>query len=159
MIYGIPDDRNMIRLVRWINRWPVLPMFGNGRSLQQPIHVTDVAWAVVQLLDSPATITRQFNISGAEPLTYNDVGRFTAKALVWRILCLHIPACPVVFLLDFLEKSGITLPIKAEQIRRLNEDRAFSYADPREAFCFAPVNFQEVISEEIRLFRLSCDGF
>ena len=69
MIYGTPGDRNMIRLVQWINRWPVLPIFGNGRSLQQPVHVTDVAWAVVQSLESPATIQRQFNISGAEPLT------------------------------------------------------------------------------------------
>ena len=25
MIYGTPGDRNMIRLVEWINRWPLLP--------------------------------------------------------------------------------------------------------------------------------------
>ena len=35
MIYGTPGDRNMIRLIRWLERWPVLPVFGNGRSLQQ----------------------------------------------------------------------------------------------------------------------------
>ena len=75
MIYGTPGDRNMIRLVRWLDRWPLLPVFGNGRSLQQPVHVSDVAWAVVQALESPATIGRQFNISGAAPLTYNDVVR------------------------------------------------------------------------------------
>ena len=81
MIYGTPGDRNMIRLVRWLDRWPVLPVFGNGRSLQQPVHVSDVAWAVVQALETPATIGRQFNISGAAPLTYNDVVRLTAQAL------------------------------------------------------------------------------
>jgi nucleoside-diphosphate-sugar epimerase len=158
MIYGTPGDRNMIRLVQWINRWPLLPVFGNGRSLQQPVHVTDVAWAVVQALESPATINRQFNISGAEPLTYNEVVRVTAQALGRRIRRLHIPAHPVVILLDFMERLGITLPIKAEQIRRLNEDKAFSPAEAREAFGYAPIAFGEGIRKEVALFRAGRDG-
>ena len=32
MIYGTPADRNMIRLVRWLDRCPILPVFGKGRS-------------------------------------------------------------------------------------------------------------------------------
>ena len=153
MIYGTPGDRNMIRLVQWINRWPVLPVFGNGRSLQQPVHVKDVAWAVVQSLDSAATIQRQFNISGAEPLSYNEVVRVTAKALSQRIRRLHIPAQPVVSLLNFTEGLGITLPVKAEQILRLNEDKAFSHAEAREAFGYDPIAFEEGIRKEADLFR------
>jgi nucleoside-diphosphate-sugar epimerase len=158
MIYGTPGDRNMIRLVQWINRWPVLPVFGNGRSLQQPVHVTDVAWAVVQALDSPATINRQFNLSGAEPLTYNEVVRVTAQVLGRRICRLHIPAQPVVSLLDVTERLGVTLPIKAEQIRRLNEDKAFSHAEAQETFGYAPIAFQEGIRQEVVLFRAGRDG-
>ena len=158
MIYGTPGDRNMIRLVQWINRWPVLPVFGNGRSWQQPVHVTDVAWAVVQSLESPATIQRQFNISGAEPLSYNEVVRITAQALGRRTRCLHIPAELMVGLLDVTERLGITLPIKAEQIRRLNEDKAFSHAEAQEAFGYAPIAFQEGIRQEVSLFREGRDG-
>lgn len=159
MIYGTPSDRNMIRLVQWISRWPVLPVFGNGRSLQQPVHVKDVAWAVVQALESPAAINRQFNISGAEPLTYNDVVRVTAQALGRRIRRLHIPAQPVVSLLDFTERLGITLQIKAEQICRLNEDKAFSHAEAQEVFGYAPIPFEEGIRREVSLFRAGRDGF
>ena len=158
MIYGTPGDRNMIRLVQWINRWPVLPVFGNGRSLQQPVHVTDVAWAVVQTLESPATIQRQFNISGAEPLSYNEVVRVTAQALGRRIQRLHISAQLMVGLLDVTERLGITLPIKAEQIRRLNEDKVFSHAEAREAFGYAPIAFKEGIRNEVDLFRAGRDG-
>ena len=158
MIYGTPYDRNMIRLVKWINRWPVLPVFGNGRSLQQPIHVTDVAWAVVQAFESPSTINRQFNISGAEPITYNEVVRVTAKALGRGIRRLHIPAQPVLMFLDFTERLGVTLPIKAEQIRRLNEDKAFSHSEAQEAFGYAPIPFQDGIREEVALFRSGRDG-
>ena len=158
MIYGTPGDRNMIRLVKWINRWPVLPVFGNGRSLQQPVHVTDVAWAVVQSLESPATIHRQFNISGAEPLTYNEVVRVTAQALGRRSRRLHIPAQLVVSLLNFTESLGITLPVKAEQILRLNEDKAFSHAEAREVFGYVPIVFKEGIRNEVALFLVGRDG-
>ena len=158
MIYGTPGDRNMIRLVKWINRWPVLPVFGNGRSLQQPVLVTDVAWAVVQSLDSPAAINRQFNLSGAEALTYNDVVRVTAQALGRRIRRQHIPAQLVESLLDFTERLGIALPIKAEQIRRLNEDKAFSYAEAQAAFGYDPIAFEEGIRKEVDLFRAGRDG-
>lgn len=158
MIYGTPGDRNMIRLVRWLNRWPVLPVFGNGRSLLQPVHVSDVAWAVVQSLEAPSTIGRQFNISGAAALTYNDVVCLIAQALGRRVQCLHIPAQPVVALLQATERLGITLPIKAEQILRLNEDKAFSHAKATEAFGYAPISFGQGIRQEIALFHSGKDG-
>ena len=157
MIYGTPSDRNMIRLVRWLDRWPVLPVFGSGRSLQQPVHVSDVAWAVVQALETPATIKRQFNISGAAPLTYNDVVRLTAQALGRRVQCFHIPARPIVTALQVSERLGITLPIKAEQVLRLNEDKAFSHAEAAEAFGYSPMDFEQGINKEVALLRSGRD--
>ena len=58
MIYGTPGDRNMNRLVRWLDCYPWLPVFGNGRFFPQPVHVSDVAWALVQALDSSDEIGR-----------------------------------------------------------------------------------------------------
>jgi nucleoside-diphosphate-sugar epimerase len=158
MIYGTPGDRNMIRLVRWLDRWPVLPVFGNGRSLQQPVHVSDVAWAVVQALEAPATINRQFNISGAVPLTYNDVVCLTGQALGRRVQRFHIPAHPIVAALQASERLGIALPIKAEQVLRLNEDKAFSHVEAAEAFGYTPMAFEQGIRQEVALFRSGGDG-
>lgn len=158
MIYGTPGDRNMIRLVRWLDRWPVLPVFGNGRSLQQPVHVLDVAWAVVQSLEVTATIGRQFNISGAAALTFNDVVRLTAQALDRRVQRFHIPVQPIVAALQALELLGIILPIKAEQVLRLNEDKSFSHAEAAEVFGYAPMTFEQGIRLEVALFRSGGDG-
>ena len=158
MIYGTPGDRNMIRLVRWLERWPVLPVFGNGRSLQQPVHVSDVAWAVVQALETPATIGRQFNISGAASLTYNDVVRLTAQALGRRVKRFHIPARPIVTALQVSERLGITLPIKAEQVLRLNEDKAFSHSAAADTFGYSPIAFEQGIRQEVALLRSGRDG-
>ena len=158
MIYGTPGDRNMIRLIRWLHRWPVLPVFGNGFSLQQPVHVTDVAWAVVQVLTTSNTIGRQFNISGATPLTYNDVVRHTVNSLDRSVYRLHIPAHPTVSVLKVFENLGLTLPIKSEQILRLNEDKAFSHFEASDIFGYTPMSFEQGIREEVALFRSGGDG-
>ena len=113
MIYGTPGDRNMIRLVSWLARWPVLHVFGNGRSLQQPVHVSDVAWVVVQVLEASTTIGRQFNISGAAPLTYNNVVRLTAQALGRSVQRFHIPAQPMVAALQ--ASDVLALPCRSKR--------------------------------------------
>ena len=158
MIYGTPSDRNMIRLVRWLNRWPLLPVFGPGRALQQPVHVSDVAWAVVQSLETPASIGRQFNISGAAPLTYNEVVSLTAAALGRRVHRLHLPVRPVLLLLRLAERLSIRLPIKAEQILRLNEDKVFAHVEATAVLGYAPMSFAQGIKQEVGLFRAGDDG-
>ena len=148
----------MIRLIRWLDRWPVLPVFGNGPLLQQPVHVSDVAWALVQALDTPATIGRQFNISGAAPLTYGDVVHLAAQALGRRVQRFHIPARPIVTAFQALERLGFNLSIKAEQVLRLNEHKAFSHAEAADAFGYAPMAFEQGIRKEVGLFRSGGDG-
>ena len=158
MIYGTPGDRNMIRLVRWLDCYPFLPIFGNGRSLQQPVHVSDVAWALVQTLKSPETIGRQFNLSGLEALSFNDIVRITTKTLGRRVYRFHVPEKAMVALLQFSERINITLPIKSEQILRLNEDKSFSHFEAHEAFGYSPKSFEEGIREEVSLFHVGGDG-
>ncbi len=158
MIYGTPGDRNMIRLVRWLDRYPLLPVFGNGRSLQQPVHVSDVAWALVQVLESSEAIGRQFNLSGLEALSFNEVVRITAKLLGRRVHRFHIPSEPMVALLQFAESINIKLPIKSEQILRLNEDKSFSHLEAKKIFGYRPKSFEEGIRDEVSLFRVGGDG-
>ena len=158
MIYGTPADRNMIRLLQWLERWPLLPIFGKGRSLQQPVHVTDVAWAVVEVLDQTASYGRAFNISGAAPLTYNEVVQVAAGALGKQARLLHLPAALFIRILQFTERFGLKLPIKAEQIQRLNEHKAFDHQDAAEVFGFSPISFSHGIQQEVNLYRDRADG-
>jgi uncharacterized protein YbjT (DUF2867 family) len=149
MIYGSPRDRNMWRLVRWLRVLPLLPIFGDGCSLQQPVYVDDVARAAVDALLSPNTIRKCYNIAGKEPQPYNEIVDTIAARLNRRVWKLHIPARPVIALLGALGKTGLPLPIKAEQVERLNEDKAFDYAQAAADFGYAPRSFAEGIRLEI----------
>ena len=149
MIYGSPRDRNMWRLIRLLRITPVMPIFGDGESLQQPIFVDDVAQAVLLALQTDATIGKSYNIAGKAPLTYNQVIGAVASALGKRVWKLHLPYMPIVHMLQFTERMKFRLPIKAEQVLRLNENKAFSYEEARRDFGFSPRSFEEGLQTEI----------
>jgi uncharacterized protein YbjT (DUF2867 family) len=149
MISGAARDRNMVRLIRFLRRWPVMPVVGSGKHLVQPIYVDDVARAVVDALQSDRTVRRAYNIAGAEPLTFNEVVDTIARLLARRRFALHIPMAPVVAILRAAERMGIRGPIRAEQILRLNEDKAFSSEEARRDFGFVSRSFAEGMANEI----------
>ena len=149
MIYGSKRDRNMWRLIRLLRITPVMPIFGDGESLQQPIFVDDVAGAVLLALQTDATIGKSYNIAGKTPLTYNQVIDTVASTLGKRVWKLHLPYMPIVRMLQFTERMKLRLPIKAEQVLRLNENKAFSYEEAQRDFGFSPRSFEDGIRAEM----------
>jgi nucleoside-diphosphate-sugar epimerase len=149
MIYGSPRDRNMWRLIRFMRFSPMIPIFGDGNYLQQPIYVGDVAQAIVSCLCNDQTIGKSYNIAGKTPLTYNQVVDTIAEQMHKRVWKIHIPSTPVVSLLRFLERLHIPFPIKAEQVLRLNENKDFSYEEAARDFGFSPTSFEEGIGFEL----------
>jgi len=150
MIYGSARDRNMCRLVRYLRRWPLIPVFGDGHSLQQPVYVGDVASSLVKVLNVAQTVGKAYNISGAAPVTYNQVIDTISELLGRKVMRVHIPVGPVLAGLTILERIRIRLPIKAEQIRRLNEDKVFDYAEASRDFGYQPLAFREGLALELK---------
>jgi len=150
MIYGSPRDRNMWRLIRFMRYSPVVPVFGDGNYLQQPIYVGDVAQAILGCLCNDQTIGKSYNIAGKTPLTYNEVIETIARQMNKRVWKVHIPSWPIVGLLKLFERLKIPFPIKAEQVLRLNENKNFSYAEAERDFQFHPVSFEVGVEAELR---------
>ena len=154
MIYGSPRDRNMWRLIRFMRISPVIPVFGDGKSLQQPVYVGDVAQAVIRCLSMYITICKTFNLSGKRPLTYNEVIDTIARPMKKQIGKIHLPSRLIVSLLRGFERIRIPFPIKAEQVLRLNEDKAFSYAEAQRDFDYNPLSFEDGIKLELKQLRI-----
>ena len=58
MIFGTPEDRNIIKIIDWIAKFPVIPIPGNGKALQRPVYVKDLSWAVVESILNERTIKK-----------------------------------------------------------------------------------------------------
>lgn len=149
MIYGSNRDRNIYRLIRWLRYLPFFPIFGDGNHLQQPIYVGDVAQAIVSCLTSEKTIQKSYNIAGKNALTYNQVIDIIAEQMKKRVWKIYLPFKPIVGILRVFEKIRIPLPIKAEQVLRLNENKNFNYMEAQKDFEFRPLSFSEGIRREL----------
>jgi nucleoside-diphosphate-sugar epimerase len=125
MIYGSPEDRNMWRLLRLLRRSPVVPVPGSGRSLQQPVHVDDLAATIVRTLDRPVSSRRCYDVAGPSAITFREVIEQAGAAVGRRPLILPVPLGPAVALAGIVERVTRSPRLRAEQIQRLDEDKAF----------------------------------
>jgi uncharacterized protein YbjT (DUF2867 family) len=149
MIYGSSRDRNMCRLIRYLRRWPVIPVFGTGEHLQQPVYVEDLAAAVARSLSCARTEGRAYNLSGPAPLSYNNIIDTICELLDRTVHKVHLPAAPLASALASLERLALRLPVKAEQVRRLNEDKVFDPAEAVKDFGYSPRPFADGIRMEL----------
>ncbi len=151
MIYGTPNDRNMWRLLRQLRRLPVVPMPGGGAHLQQPVHVADLAQVVVAALQTDAAVRKAYDIAGPEALTFRQVVASAAAAVGRSPRTVPVPARPIIRVLSRVEATGRSLPVKAEQVERLIEDKAFDISEAVADLGFSPRSFDEGIRAEARM--------
>ena len=149
MIYGSELDHNMHKLLRFLDRSPIFPIFGNGENLWQPVHYEDLARGMLAVLENPATVNRSYDLPGARPLAYLDLVRNAAAALGKKPRVIRLPIEPVRRTLRLAEFAHLPLPIQSEQVMRLREDKAYPYEDARRDLGYAPRAFPEGIALEV----------
>ena len=156
MIYGTGRDRNIARLIRFVERSPVVPVIAPG-ALQQPVHVEDVASAIVSCLSTPQTIGRVYNLSGRDPLPFESLVRETVRATRRRRVILRLPFRPVREVVRLYNAVASKPRITLEQLLRLQEDKAFDHTAAREDFGFSPRSFAEGVRDEVQRLRRHAD--
>ena len=150
MIYGAAGDRNLSRLLAVLRRTPVLPVPGRGAGLQQPVHVEDLARAIVAAIESEAAVGRTYDVAGPNPLTFADVIAESARAVGRRTRLVPVPLAPAVAAAGLYERLVPRPRLKAEQIRRLAEDKVFGIDDAVRDLGHAPRSFRDGIAAEAR---------
>jgi uncharacterized protein YbjT (DUF2867 family) len=153
MIYGSELDHNMHKLLRFLDRSPVFPLFGSGENLWQPVYYEDLARGVYAALTKTGTDGKTYDLPGLRPLTYLDLVRTAASALGKKVRIARVPAEPVRRALLLAEKLRLPFPVSSEQVLRLREDKAYPYEKAREELDYAPRAFKEGIALEVGRLR------
>jgi len=154
MIYGAPGDRNLSRLLTLLSRARVLPVPG-GQCLHQPVHVADGAGAVLAAAVRPAAIGSRYDVAGPEPLPFAELLRISACTVGSSTRFVPVPLAPMVTLARGYERLSRRPRIRAEQVRRLGEDKAFAIDEAARDLGYAPRPFPEGIRDEARALGLA----
>ncbi len=155
MIYGAAGDRNMSRLLTALTRVPLLPVPGAGRHLQQPVHVADAARALVTAAERPEVARMCYDLAGPEPLTFANMLRECASSVASRTRFVPVPLTPVIALTGCYERISRAPRIRAEQLWRLAEDKAFAIDQAIRDLDYAPRPFAEGIAAQARAMGLA----
>jgi uncharacterized protein YbjT (DUF2867 family) len=155
MIYGAPGDRNLSRLLALLHRTPLVPVPGGGRHLQQPVHVADVADAVLNAAERPATAGQTYDVAGPAPLMFAELLRTSARAIARRTRFFPVPLTPLVALVRGYERLSQHPRIRAEQLLRLAEDKSFAIDSAARDLSFDPRPFAAGIRAEAQAMGLA----
>lgn len=143
LVYDGYADRNVARMIRLVRRVRVLPIARPSSGLRQPIHVDDIAKAILGAIDEPRAANRAFDIAGGEVMTYRAMAErvFRSQGLTPRFLVLPVPLLRFAFgaaaRIGILRETGFGSAVFA----RMNQDLVFDGTDGLEVLRYAPRRF------------------
>jgi NADH dehydrogenase len=136
------------KIIDYVKKLPVIPVFGDGKKLEQPIHITEAAEFFYQAaLSAPAN--QIIEIGGLNAMTYNDMLFTIAGAFNRSIKLLHLPARPFYLLLSFLEHLGLRLLVSSEQVLHIDTDLNIDNAPALSRYCVGLRPFREWLREYV----------
>lgn len=111
-----------------VDKFPVLPSFGGGRFLIQPVALKNVAQAFVRALDRPRTHGRTYTLVGPERFSWNEYLRRLARLRGRRRMIATVPRGALLFAAD---KTPFLFPVEVsgDQLRMLMAGNVGDAAD------------------------------
>ncbi len=137
LIFG-PGDEFTNALAALVKVFPLVPVIGMGRNRFQPIHVEDVAKAVVLALGRSDLKDKTVEIGGPAQLSYNEIVTVLARALGKRRLRFHVPAWAIWPNVLLMQKLLPKPPLNTEELRMLSIRNVAELGEVEESFGFDP---------------------
>lgn len=118
VIFG-PGDGFTSTLLRVINSFAVVPVFGDGSYPLQPVAVEEVVQAFVASLEKPETVGQVIELGGPEVLTYLQVLQRLARALGKKRLFFKVPISLARFGVKWATRLLPNPPITSDELTML----------------------------------------
>lgn len=152
MIYGNHQDKNIHKLVKIIDKYPVVPVVGKGYGLMQPIYAEDLARIIAMAALNSVSIGKAYNVAGKTPVTFSDLMKLIASNIGKKRIFVNVPY-PLALLAGY---AGEVIPnglINIEKVKRLQEDKVFLYDEAANDLGFFPRSIEEGIELEVNALR------
>jgi len=142
LVYGVGRDASLTRIAQLARRWHRFPLPRGANGLRQPVHVDDLADAVLACLEQPASFGRAYALPGGETLPYREMVARVLSALQppAQLLELH----PALFraVLRIAQTTGRAQGLGGAAVARMHDDLVFDAKPAQTDFGYAPRRFQ-----------------
>lgn len=150
MIYGSMKDKNMSKLIKFLDKSRIFPVFGDGSNLMQPVRAQDLGRAYYDVLkNSEVTKNKEYNLSGLDEIRYDQIIKLVSRFLNKKTYLIKFPIKLSYSLSKFANKVIPKFPINEEQVLRMQEDKVFSHEEAKKDFGYNPATFKDGIKIEV----------
>ena len=149
MIFGDMCDHNVSKFIRFVDRFPVLPIVAGGNSLIQPVNARDLAKGIMQALKTEKSKGKAYILSGEKPVTVRQLYQMIGSLLGKKKLIIGIPMWMCVMggvALKFFSLGRIDI---VEKIQRMGENRAYSHDAATADLGYVPEAFDLGLCREV----------
>ena len=141
-IYGPEMNEGIGQLLAWIDKYPWIPIIGDGSYLLSPVYVDDVTNAIVRILKKKDLNEEILNLCGPEQITFTELVDRVAQAYKVRRRKVFVPIWSVkigVYILTIAKTKFVFL----DQIPRLINNKSQSLDKTREIISYSPRTIEE----------------
>jgi NADH dehydrogenase len=155
-VYGTTKDEGINSLINMVLRKRIVPIVGNGEYELAPVHVDDVAEAVLGVTRHKNIGKRLYTICGPETYSLNELVSLLCRLYSLDRIVVHVP----LFLIRIAAylKRFLPLPfnITRDQIPRLQIPKSSDFSSAEKDLGFSPIRFESWLREKgISLYKSS----
>lgn len=141
MLYGLERDATIGRMQKFVRRWGVLPIPAMRTGLRQPVHVDDIAQAVVQVIGVKSTFNKVYELGGRDRLDVHTLAKriFTDNQKAIRLL--YIPTWVISIALQVMRRLRPELDWSPALLKRAALDQVVNNQPAVDDFQYSPRQF------------------
>lgn len=143
LVYGPGPSGVAATMQRFVERWPIVPVLGDGQWTSAPVHVQDVAQAVAACLGAHSTIGRTYDLGGPDLVSLDELLDRIAANCGRRGRKLHVPY-PLALL---AVRAAVWLlpraPVSVSNVLGSNQPIPLDSAPAHHDFGFAPMSLDQ----------------
>ncbi|MDM0113748.1 NAD-dependent epimerase/dehydratase family protein [Variovorax sp. J22R133] len=156
VVYGTADDGIFGTLRRVVAAHRAVPVLGDGRWRSAPVHVDDVAKALVRALDAPASIGQVYDLGGPGQCSFDELlDRIAVAQGLPAPIKLHVPLPVSLAMASLLARLMKSPPITRSNVLGSNQDTQIDIGPAQRDLDFAPLNLEDGFA---RLFPAQDDS-
>jgi NADH dehydrogenase len=118
LVYGPGEHGLFARIVKLVRLLPVVPLIGGGRYPMRPIHVDDVAAAIMGAIERGAP-GAYYDLSGGSEILFRDFLRAIGAAIGNRPRFVPVPPGPTLVASKIVTRLWKGFPVSPDMIRGL----------------------------------------
>ena len=149
MIFGSIDDGNMAVFIKIVDCLRVVPLFGNGRNLLQPVNGEDLGDAYYKLIMRKDISHGDYILSGESPISMREIMGSISRLLGKKTYFLSVPIFFGLFIARLIRLMTFERLDFVEEVKRMGENRSFPHAHARHDFGYEPMPFLDGLKREV----------